>query len=59
MDLLEGEATFLVNGREIAAGPNEVVIVPPNTPHGSTNTGQGRLRQVNIHVSPEFHTEWL
>jgi mannose-6-phosphate isomerase-like protein (cupin superfamily) len=56
---LEGEATFVVDGEEIVAGPNEVVIVPPDTPHGFTNTGQGRLRQVNIHVSPEFHTDWL
>jgi mannose-6-phosphate isomerase-like protein (cupin superfamily) len=56
---LEGEATFSVDGREIVAGPNDVVIVPPNTPHGFTNTGHGRLRQVNIHVSPEFRTEWL
>ena len=56
---LEGEATFLVDGQEIKAGPNEVVIVPPDTPHGFTNTGQGPLRQLNIHVSPVFDTEWL
>jgi mannose-6-phosphate isomerase-like protein (cupin superfamily) len=56
---LEGEATFLVNGEEIVAGPNEVVIVPPDTPHGFTNSGQDRLRQINIHVSPTFTTEWL
>jgi mannose-6-phosphate isomerase-like protein (cupin superfamily) len=56
---LEGEATFLVNGEEIVAGPNEVVIVPPDTPHGFTNSGQDRLRQINIHVSSMFSTEWL
>jgi mannose-6-phosphate isomerase-like protein (cupin superfamily) len=56
---LEGEATFVVDGREIVAGPNEVVIVPPNTPHGFTNTGDGPLRQVNIHVSSSFNTNWL
>jgi len=56
---LEGEATFLVNGEEIVAGPNEVVIVPPDTPHGFTNSGQDRLRQINIHVSSRFSTEWL
>jgi mannose-6-phosphate isomerase-like protein (cupin superfamily) len=56
---LEGEATFLVNGEEIVARPNEVVIVPPDTPHGFTNSGQDRLRQINIHVSPTFRTEWL
>ena len=56
---LEGEATFVVNGDEIAAGPNEIVIVPPDTPHGFTNSGEGRLRQINIHVSPTFTTEYL
>jgi mannose-6-phosphate isomerase-like protein (cupin superfamily) len=56
---VEGEATFVVNGEEIVAGPNEVVIVPPNTPHGFTNSGEQRLRQVNIHVSPTFSTNWL
>jgi mannose-6-phosphate isomerase-like protein (cupin superfamily) len=56
---LEGEATFLVNGEEIVAGPNEVVIVPPDTPHGFTNSGQDRLRQINIHVSSMFSTDWL
>jgi mannose-6-phosphate isomerase-like protein (cupin superfamily) len=56
---LEGEATFVVDGREIVAGPNDVVIVPPDTPHGFTNSGDGPLRQVNIHVSPSFSTEWL
>jgi mannose-6-phosphate isomerase-like protein (cupin superfamily) len=56
---LEGEATFIVDGEEIVATPEEVVIVPPDTPHGFTNSGEGRLRQINIHVSPGFHTEYL
>ena len=56
---LEGEATFLVAGEPIVAGPDDVVIVPPDTPHGFKNTGAGRLRQINIHVSPTFSTEWL
>jgi mannose-6-phosphate isomerase-like protein (cupin superfamily) len=56
---LQGEAKFLVDGREIVATPDEIVIVPPETPHGFTNSGQGRLRQLNIHVSPAFQTEYL
>src|SRR4051795_11015366 len=56
---LEGEATFVVDGSEIVAGPDDVLIVPPETAHGFTNTGAGRLRQINIHVSPEFNTHWL
>jgi mannose-6-phosphate isomerase-like protein (cupin superfamily) len=56
---LEGEATFVVDGREIVADPEVVVIVPPDTPHGFTNSGEGTLRQINIHVSPAFKTDWL
>jgi mannose-6-phosphate isomerase-like protein (cupin superfamily) len=56
---LEGEATFLVDGREIVATPDEIVIVPPETPHGFTNSGSDRLRQINIHVNPTFNTVWL
>jgi mannose-6-phosphate isomerase-like protein (cupin superfamily) len=56
---LEGQATFVVDGDEITAGPDDIVIVPPNPPHGFTNSGAGRLRQINIHVSPTFSTEYL
>jgi mannose-6-phosphate isomerase-like protein (cupin superfamily) len=35
------------------------VIVRPRVAHKFTNVGPGRLRQVDIHVSPEFVTEWL
>jgi mannose-6-phosphate isomerase-like protein (cupin superfamily) len=55
----EGRATFTAGDeeREVAAG--EIVIVPPNTPHQFVNSGDGPLRQVAIHVSPRFATEWL
>jgi mannose-6-phosphate isomerase-like protein (cupin superfamily) len=54
-----GIATFTVGGDEIHAEPGDVVIVPPNTPHAFANTGEGQLRQIDIHVSPTFSTEWL
>jgi quercetin dioxygenase-like cupin family protein len=57
--VLEGEVTFLAGGEEIRAGPGDVVIVPPGLPHAFTNTGAGQLRQIDIHVSPTFITEWL
>jgi mannose-6-phosphate isomerase-like protein (cupin superfamily) len=56
---LEGQATFVVRDEEIVAEADDIVIVPPDTPHGFTNSGQGPLRQINIHVSPTFSTEWL
>jgi mannose-6-phosphate isomerase-like protein (cupin superfamily) len=57
--VLEGEVTFLAGEEEAQAGAGDVVVVPPDTPHAFTNTGEGRLRQIDIHVSPEFSTEWL
>ena len=57
--LLEGEATFVAGENEIRARAGDIVIVPPNTPHAFTNSGEQRLRQIDIHVSPTFITEWL
>jgi mannose-6-phosphate isomerase-like protein (cupin superfamily) len=55
----EGEALFVADGAERTARAGEVVIVPADTPHRFTSTGEGRLRQIDIHVSPRFVTEWL
>ena len=57
--VLEGEAT-LDDGsgkRRVEAG--DVVLIPPGQPHGFVNSGTGRLRQIDVHVSPSFSTEWL
>jgi len=57
--ITEGEATFDVSGDELVARAGDVLIVPPDTPHAFKNTGAGRLRQIDIHVSPSFSTTWL
>ena len=57
--LLEGQAT-LDDGeerRDVEAG--DLVLIPAGQPHGFVNSGEGRLRQIDIHVSPSFSTEWL
>jgi mannose-6-phosphate isomerase-like protein (cupin superfamily) len=56
---LEGSATFVAGDEQLEAGEGDVVIVSANTPHSFTNAGQGKLRQIDIHVSPTFSTEWL
>jgi mannose-6-phosphate isomerase-like protein (cupin superfamily) len=43
----------------VEAVAGQIVIVRPRVAHKFTNAGAGRLRQVDIHVSPEFVTEWL
>jgi mannose-6-phosphate isomerase-like protein (cupin superfamily) len=56
---LEGEASIVANDQELHVGPGDVVIVPPHTAHAFRNSGSVPLRQIDIHVSPAFSTEWL
>jgi quercetin dioxygenase-like cupin family protein len=51
---LEGRATITVGDetREVKAGG--VVVIPANTPHRFVNSGDGTLRQIDIHASPRF-----
>jgi mannose-6-phosphate isomerase-like protein (cupin superfamily) len=55
----EGRATYTVGTQTLEITAGQVVVVPPHTPHKFTNTGDGPLRQVDIHVSETFITEWL
>ena len=55
----EGEATFVADGEERVVPAGEVVIVPAGVAHSFVNSGDGPLRQLDIHVSPRFDTEWL
>jgi quercetin dioxygenase-like cupin family protein len=56
--VLEGQATFRgADGeRDVSAG--HIVVVSAGEPHGFTASGDGS-RQVNIHASRRFVTEWL
>ncbi|MBA3425020.1 MAG: cupin domain-containing protein [Rubrobacter sp.] len=55
----EGEVTFTVGDEVIEASGGQVVVVPAGVPHKFVNSGSGRLRQVDIHASERFVTEWL
>ncbi len=57
--VVEGCLTFQSGAERLAAGPGDIVIVPPGTPHKFTNDGPGRSRLVCIHANPTFVTEWL
>ncbi len=37
----------------------DIIVIPAGTPHGFTNSGDTILRQIDIHASPTFVTEWL
>ena len=54
-----GEATFTIEGGQHEASAGDILIAHANEAHAFVNSGTGRLRQVDIHLSPTFETEWL
>ena len=52
--MLEGRAMVTIGDdtREVNAGA--VAVVPANTPHRFVNSGNGVLRQIDVHASPKF-----
>ena len=55
----EGSATYTVGSATLEAKAGQIIIVPPETPHKFVNSGEGPLRQVDIHLSKQFITHWL
>lgn len=54
-----GQATFTIDGEQHEASAGEILIAHPNQAHAFVNSGAGSLRQIDIHLSPSFETEWL
>ena len=57
--LQEGVATYTVGTTTLEACAGQIIIAPPDTPHKFVNSGEGHLRQVDIHLSKRFITTWL
>jgi len=57
--ILEGRARCVVGDQEIVVETGDIVTIPAETPHSFVNTGTGVLRQVDIHLSSRFVTDWL
>ena len=57
--VLEGQAKFTIGSDSVDAVAGQVLIVQPGVPHKFVNSGEGRLRQIDIHASDRFVTEWL
>jgi mannose-6-phosphate isomerase-like protein (cupin superfamily) len=57
--VLDGEATFTDGKEERVVRGGETVFVPPDQPHAFVSSGPGRLRQIDVHLSSHFVTEWL
>jgi quercetin dioxygenase-like cupin family protein len=57
--VLDGTSTFFDGATKREVGAGEMAVVDANQPHGFVNSGTGTLRQIDIHLSPRFITEWL
>ena len=57
--LQEGAATYTVGTTTLEARAGQIIIVEAETPHKFVNSGEGKLRQVDIHLSKRFITHWL
>jgi mannose-6-phosphate isomerase-like protein (cupin superfamily) len=55
----EGVATYRVGTTMLEARAGQIIIAPADTPHKFINSGEGQLKQVDIHLSKRFITEWL
>jgi mannose-6-phosphate isomerase-like protein (cupin superfamily) len=54
-----GKARFIADGEELEAGPGDIIVVTPGTPHKFKNIGTERLDIVCIHDSPRMVQEDL
>jgi len=52
--ILEGEMTFVLEDREVSAGPGTFVLVPPGVEHAFRNDGEVPVRMLNIHAPAGF-----
>ena len=57
--MLDGQSRFTVGAHSVEARAGQILIVRAGVPHKFVNVGEGRLRQIDIHPSGTFVTEWL
>ena len=55
----EGVALYTVGSAILEAHAGQIIIVPSDMPHKFANRGNGPLKQVDIHISRQFITDWL
>ena len=56
--VLEGTSTFTDGVTTIDVRAGHMAVVDAGQAHGFVNRGEGILRQIDIHLSPRFITEW-
>jgi mannose-6-phosphate isomerase-like protein (cupin superfamily) len=57
--LLEGEGRFTAGDEVVELRPNQMLVVPPETPHGFRNTGDRPLLLVSVHEAGTLQQTFL
>ncbi|KAA6461054.1 cupin domain-containing protein [Acidobacteria bacterium AB60] len=57
--VIEGRSTWTVGETVRYASPGDILIVRAGEPHKFENSGDGVLRQIDIHLNGKFETTWL
>jgi mannose-6-phosphate isomerase-like protein (cupin superfamily) len=57
--LLEGQGRWTVGEQAVELQPRQIVVVPPETPHGFENTGDRPLLLVSVHDSGTMRQRFL
>lgn len=52
-----GQARMTIDKKKVVAGPGDIIVIEPVTPHGFTAIGDERLEIICIHVSDRFIIE--
>jgi len=57
--LLEGHGRWTAGDDVVELEPNQMIVVPPETPHGFRNVGEEPLLVVSVHEAPEVEQTFL
>lgn len=50
----EGSSRFVAGDEIRDTSPGDILVVKAGTPHGFVNAGAGILKQIDIHLNPNF-----
>jgi mannose-6-phosphate isomerase-like protein (cupin superfamily) len=57
--LLEGRGRWTRGDEVVELEPNQILVVPPETPHGFRNVGDAPLLVVSVHERGTLQQTWL
>jgi mannose-6-phosphate isomerase-like protein (cupin superfamily) len=57
--LLEGRGRWTRGDEVVELGPEDLLVVPPGTPHGFRNVGDEPLLVVSVHEAGAIEQTWL